>query len=212
MQIILDKNLKNKAEFYHQEVDNLINKIQSPDNHEYKIYIHDWILKNVQKGNSVLDVGCGHGVLCYHLAQKGCEVTGMDLTQLSVDFCSKKIPNCQFIQGEAEKIPFEDNQFDIVSSNQLIEHLPEPVVAIKEMIRICKSGGKIILTTPIMDYWGGREVGHLQEFDCYNIFGLFKQCGDDFKIYWLSKIHKHAKSKKEAGRKNIFGVIFNVSK
>ena len=212
MKIILDKDLKNKQEFYENEVNKLIELIKTPENMAGQLYIHKWVLKHTKKNDYVLDVGAGHGVLCYLLKKEGRNPTGVDITKASVDFCTDKIPGVKFIMSEVEKLPFQDDMFDIVASNQMIEHLPKPELAIKEMIRVCKPNGKLLITTPIKDYMGGREVGHLHSFDYYNILELFWKFGDDFKVHWLSKFEQFDSKKDEPNAKNCFGVIFNVKK
>ena len=209
--MVLDKDLKNKQEFYENEVNKLIEAIQTPENIRGQLYIHKWVLKHTKKDDYVLDVGCGHGILCYLLKKEGRYPTGVDMTKASIDFCNDKIIGVKFTQSPAEQLPFQDSLFDIVASNQLIEHLPEPKLAIKEMIRVCKPNGKLLITTPILDYMGGREVGHLHSFDYYKIMDLFKEFGDDFKVYWLSKFIQY-NNQHQPNPKNIFGVIFNVRK
>ncbi|KKK73919.1 hypothetical protein LCGC14_2889000, partial [marine sediment metagenome] len=143
MRLIVDKH--NQQEFYEEEVRELIDHIKDPSNYNVRLYIHDWIINNTKKGEHVLDVGCGSGILCYHLKNEGRHPTGIDLTKVSVDFCKDKIPGVVFNQGKAEKLPFQNGLFDVVSSNQLLEHLKEPKVAIKEMIRVCKPNGKLLV-------------------------------------------------------------------
>ncbi len=200
--ILLDKDLKNKEGFYENEINSLIDRINTPS--EVILYIHEWIIKNTKKGDKVLDVGCGAGILCFHLKAAGRNPEGVDLTQRSVDFCTDKVPGVKFTKGEAEKLPYPDKSFDVVASNQLIEHLKEPKLAIKEMIRVCKPNGKIILTTPIKNAFGGREVGHLHFFDYYDMMDLFEPYGEYYKIYWLNKFER------KINNKNVFGVVFNV--
>ena len=212
MKILLDPKLKNKQEFYEQEVNSLIDLIKTPENMAGQLYIHKWVLKHTRVDDYILDVGCGHGVLCYLLKKEGRKPVGVDMTKTSIAFCEDKIKGVRFTRAEAEQLPFEDNMFDVVASNQLIEHLPKPELAIREMIRVCKPNGKLLITTPILDYMGGREVGHLHKFDYYNIMNLFEQFGSDFKVHWLSKFEQYNKQIDKPNAKNCFGVIFNVRK
>ena len=212
MQIVLDKDLKNKQEFYENEISKLIEFIKTPENIQGQLYIHKWVLKNTNVDDYVLDVGCGHGVLCYLLKKEGRKPVGVDMTKTSIAFCQDKIKGVSFTKANAENIPFQDDMFDVVASNQMIEHLEKPKLAIREMIRVCKPNGKLLITTPIKDFMGGKEVGHLHSFDYYDIMDLFEQFGNDFKVYWLSKFEQFNKKTDEPNAKNIFGVIFNVRK
>lgn len=82
-------------------------------------------------------------------------------------------------------IPVEADQFDYIICNQVLEHLPEPKQALKEMYRVLKTGGKIICTTPFF------YEEHLQPYDFYRYtqFGnsyLFQEAGFKLeKIEWL---------------------------
>lgn len=84
-------------------------------------------------GLKVLDVGCGNGYFTFWFEKK-CDVTGLDFStrMLELNPCAKKI------HGEAENLPFTNNSFDLVFCSNLLHHLKDPTLAVKEMARVSK--------------------------------------------------------------------------
>jgi ubiquinone/menaquinone biosynthesis C-methylase UbiE len=108
------------------------------------------LLGNV-KGKRILDVGCGTGRYAIDLAKGGAIVEGIDLSNEMLEIARKKAKKegielkltCQDIS----KISYPKNQFDIVISNLVISHVNDFKKAIKEMVRVCKLKGIIIIST-----------------------------------------------------------------
>jgi SAM-dependent methyltransferase len=97
----------------------------------------------------LLDVGCGRK------PYKDTYFAGAD-SYIGVDFAT---PNSQpDVVGSALDIPLEDQSFDTVVSTELLEHVPDPLRALREMHRLLKPGGYLILATPM--YWPRHEVPH----------------------------------------------------
>ena len=112
---------------------------------------------------------------------------------------------------DAYQLEFQDSTFDVVTSNQFLEHLDEPAKVIKEMIRVLKPGGKLIVTVPINNLLDNSKNGggHIQHFDFYQIVDLFESFGNDFKIFWLNKFNSVDFKTGEPKDKNVFGVVYN---
>jgi SAM-dependent methyltransferase len=106
---------------------------------------------NVRGGQSVLDVGCGTGVVAITAARIGAHVRGVDLTPELLERAREnaRIANVEidFREGDAEALPFDDVTFDIVLSQFGHMFAPRPDVAMTEMLRVLKSGGTIAFTT-----------------------------------------------------------------
>jgi SAM-dependent methyltransferase len=97
----------------------------------------------------VLDVGCGRKPYknTYFAAAE---------SYIGIDFATPN--NEPDVVGSALDLPFENQSFDTVVSTELLEHVPDPLRALREMHRVLRPGGYIILTTPM--YWPRHEVPH----------------------------------------------------
>ncbi|RLI90265.1 MAG: ubiquinone biosynthesis protein UbiE [Candidatus Altiarchaeales archaeon] len=98
-----------------------------------------------KKGEKVLDVGCGTGTYGLEFSKMGLDVTCLDMSKRMLDIARKKSRDMNTILGNAREIPFKDNTFDLIVGITLIEFLDEPERAIKEMKRVLKREGRLIL-------------------------------------------------------------------
>lgn len=98
------------------------------------------------KGKKVLDVGCGTGRIIRKLTEKGATVTGLDLSSEMVLVAQKKFPKVKFVEGDIEKLPFNDEEFDVVVASFLIVHLKGLMKAFDEVYRVLKAGGIFVIT------------------------------------------------------------------
>jgi len=101
-------------------------------------------LVNNGEGKKALDIGCREGIQSKWLEEKGYDVTSIDIEKV-YDKC--------IIANVNEKLPFEDNSFDLIWTSELIEHLENPKESIKEFERVLKPKGEMILTTPNSYFW-----------------------------------------------------------
>ena len=103
----------------------------------------------IGKGSAVLDVGCGTGFFCRFIAESepGACVTGLEYEKRFVEYARheawEKHLNISFVQGDALRLPFEDESFDAVTSHTFLTSVSDPVKAMEEMVRVCKKGGVI---------------------------------------------------------------------
>ena len=95
----------------------------------------------------LLDVGCGSGWSTYGFARGGYEATGIDLNAGA--FEPPQVGGLTLAQANAVSLPFADASFEVVSSYQCLEHIPEPQRAIDEMIRVCKPRGVVCIVSRI---------------------------------------------------------------
>ncbi len=141
------------------------------------------------RNKTILDVGCGDGVLSWMLFKRGAKVVGIDISKEAIGFAREKCgnkENLQFISASAYQIPFEDNSFDYVISSDVIEHLGEPVRMISETRRVWNGKGKIVITTPIKLTQEPLDRMHYWEFFEEEFEGVLKRY---FKCVKIIKSH-----------------------
>lgn len=104
----------------------------------------------------ILDVGCGTGANLELLANYG-EAFGVDVSEEALSFCrARGLENVR--HGEAEKLPYEDASFDLVTGLDVVEHLDDDVAGLSEMHRVLKPGGRALLFVPaFMFLWGVQD-------------------------------------------------------
>src|SRR5439155_4698008 len=100
---------------------------------------------------SLLDVGCGDGFLMARVAPWMERVAGVDSEANAIRWAREKLrefPNCEPIHTACYDLPFPGNSFDVATSADVIEHLKNPASHLKEICRVLKDGGALVLTTP----------------------------------------------------------------
>jgi SAM-dependent methyltransferase len=100
--------------------------------------------------DDVLDVACGPGLVACHFAIRVRSVTGIDMTPAMISEALKRsneqgIENAKWQIGSATSLPFGDSLFDLVVSRYAFHHLQDPLLGMKEMIRVCKPGGRVLV-------------------------------------------------------------------
>jgi len=102
---------------------------------------------------SVLDVGCGEGVLTEQWAERFERVVGVDLEHphLRRQWEQRSRPNLEFRAAEATALPFEADSFDLVCAIEVLEHLPDPAAALQEMARVARRS--LLVSVPREPLW-----------------------------------------------------------
>jgi 2-polyprenyl-6-hydroxyphenyl methylase/3-demethylubiquinone-9 3-methyltransferase len=108
-----------------------------------------WIANRINKNLRILDVGCGAGFLCNHLSTLGHTVTGLDISQTSLDVAAAhdQTKKVTYLAGDAYHLPFEDASFDVVTNMDFLEHVDQPGLSIQECARVLRPGGKFFFHT-----------------------------------------------------------------
>jgi len=104
---------------------------------------------NLEAGKTAADIGAGTGFISGGLVDEGINVIAVDqsaamLAELTKHFGPNNAVDCR--QGTAEKLPIADEQVDYAFANMYIHHVEQPPLALKEMTRILKPGGRLVIT------------------------------------------------------------------
>jgi ubiquinone/menaquinone biosynthesis C-methylase UbiE len=107
-----------------------------------------------QPTDVALDIACGPGAFALAIAPRVRFVRGVDLTpemlrRASAYQAEKQILNAAFVRGDAEQLPFPAGTFDLVSCQCAFHHLPKPQVVLREMVRVSKPEGRLLIIDPL---------------------------------------------------------------
>jgi SAM-dependent methyltransferase len=127
--------------------------------HESVLRSHRWrtaensagyLLPHLSSGVTVLDVGCGPGTITAELATivtpgrvTACEITESALGLARAEIARREITNVDFAVGDVHALDFPDDTFDVVHAHQVLQHVTDPVAALREMRRVAKPGGVV---------------------------------------------------------------------
>jgi len=118
----------------------------------------------IEAGDRVLDVGCGTGFATEGLLRYTDDVHGLDQSRHQLEKAFAKFgprDRVRFYRGDAERLPFRDDSFDVVWSSGSIEYWPNPVAALSEFRRVVEPGGRVLVVGP--DYPNNRIFQHLAD-------------------------------------------------
>src|SRR5262245_13868611 len=105
----------------------------------------------VRSGEALLDVGCGTGPVAVTAARTGARVRALDLSPVLLEHARRNASTAaveiEFSEGDVEALPYADGTFDVVVSQFGHMFAPRPEVAIGEMLRVLKPGGRIAFST-----------------------------------------------------------------
>ena len=171
----------------------------------------------MKQGDKFLDIGCGRGDFAKGFKDLGLEVFGIDRERGDSEIL--KGIEVQLIYIENDSFPFSDEIFDFVFSKSVIEHLWTPDNFIKEIYRVLKPGGRIIVMAP--DWQSQRRIfyddyTHVHPYTTNSLSGLlkiyeFKEVTSE-KFYQLPMLWKHSWIKIFAKFLQLFGPVKKIHK
>ncbi len=97
----------------------------------------------VEAHDRVLDLGCGPGHLSLAASRLGARPVGLDLAEGMLAEARRACPGIEFVAGDAERLPFADDDFDAVFGGFVLNHLPRPEVAAAEAARVARPGARV---------------------------------------------------------------------
>ena len=133
----------------------------------------------------ILDVGCGTGANLKMLAAYG-QIEGVDISPQAVAFCSERGLDVVKL-GAVEELPYEDERFDIVTALDVIEHLDDDSVGLREIRRVLRPGGAVLVFVPaFMFLWGVQDdvSNHRRRYTLPTLLRAIRGAG--FSIEWSS--------------------------
>jgi 2-polyprenyl-3-methyl-5-hydroxy-6-metoxy-1,4-benzoquinol methylase len=142
---------------------------------------------------SVLDVGCGEGVLTHQWAQQlgDRRIVGIDLDddKLKAEWVTRQRPNLEYRTIPAENLPFADGEFDLACAIEVLEHVPDPEHTVAEMARV--ASGHLLVSVPREPLWRmlniargayvtdlGNTPGHVNHWSKRSFVRLLSQHGE----------------------------------
>ncbi len=189
--IIFDKYLKRRPDYHWQQVSRNIFGYNAYVAARYR-QVADTVA--AKDGQRILDIGCGDGVLLGQIT-KG-KLYGIDFDADSVKVAAAKVKG-SFSVGAAESLPLKSNYFDTVIATEIIEHLAKPELMLQEIKRVLKSGGRVIITTPVKPADGLTDKLHQREFTPRELKALMAGYFRQIKITtshasWFKKIYTYS--------------------
>ena len=107
-----------------------------------------FLLPRMKPDAVVLDIGCGPGTITAGLARRASQVVGLDMSADMVEAARSHAADCElanatFEVGSAYELPWDDNSFDVVYAHQVLQHLSDPIQALREARRVLRPGGLV---------------------------------------------------------------------
>jgi ubiquinone/menaquinone biosynthesis C-methylase UbiE len=115
-------------------------------------------------GKRVLDAGCGVGWGSKLLLEAGAaSVVGLDIADEAIEDARRRAPECEFVQGDLQDLPLDDAEFDVVVCFEALEHVADTSKALDELVRVLRTGGVLLVSSPNPEVYPGGNEFHLHE-------------------------------------------------
>lgn len=171
-------------------------KLETPELLEAEVELRETAtLEWLGNGESLLDVGCGHGGLLKAARHRVPVTVGLDLEPLAAGQAQAACLGAVVGDVDDGGLPFRDQSFQIVTCLDVVEHVFDPISLLKEIHRVLRPGGWLLLSTPNIRYWrhlrgillgrfprtsideAGYDGGHIHYFTSADLFESMSQVG-----------------------------------
>lgn len=145
---------ENQAKDYYNDFSNWYEKERHHGYHAMLDKLELDILRPFAADKDVLEVGCGTGLIMRGLQDTAKSMVGLDISPGMLEEAKKRGFNV--VEGNAESLPFDDEQFDLVYSYKVLAHVPDIRKAMKEMYRVLRPGGYVVA-----EFYNALSIRHL---------------------------------------------------
>lgn len=149
--------------------------------------VTDYLEKNYGRSNHlrILNVACACGTYSRHMARFG-KIYNIDISKEALKYCLNNGVR-EVVQADATLLPFKENSFDLVLAIDAFEHFPDDRQAMKEIRRVLKEGGRMLLTVPAFNFLWSPHDEALHHLRRYTATGLVPKILDSgFKVEFVS--------------------------
>ena len=115
-------------------------------------------LKKVPYGSDILEVGCGMGYLTYALNKTGYNAKGIDISRTAIERAIASYGKHYEAKDVHDYCKMASGKYDVVISTEVIEHIPNPIDFIKDLLKLCKPKGYVLITTPNKTFYPNKMV------------------------------------------------------
>lgn len=215
-------SIKEEYDILHRK--NFIRRVKEFGNDERKVFKYKltapwhtialYFLRDMDlNGKRVLEIGCGYGSLSVYMSKKGANVTGIDISSEAIKISKRNAKlnnqNIIFKQSTGERLQFNDENFDLVVSCEVLEHIPKYNKAVDEIIRVTKQNGKIMITTPNSLSFKGLFLYFQSRQPIENFFNYWTML-NEFRNRGIKILNIKTKSfVKDYDKKNFFDEFIN---
>ncbi len=159
--------------------------------------LYNWL----PESGPILDVGCGNGIYTQWLAKKAALdsqenrrfAVGIDRNLKNLHWAKNEFPHVEFVATTGETLPFADESFGAVMCTEVLEHTRDDRATLKEIARVTRSGGTLILSTPHSGLFAGLDPDNVtnRAFDLVRRLKIPKPGGGKFYEKFRYDVHRH---------------------
>lgn len=170
---------KNSVDFYESFFDSVnYDNFTYDERRNTRVTILNNVLdKKYKKNMELLDIGCGFGEVLSRIPSQW-KKYGIDYSESNVNVATKILGNeVNIQQGSIYNLPYKDNQFDVVICLEVLEHIEQDEIALKEINRVVKKDGLFIIAVPHTFYWPKYKnlIGHFRHYSRESLVEKLKQ-------------------------------------